>query len=355
MSLTSGQDWGYPCFEEENTDFKPGMDRPKRRWRRHSLGGAVEDLASSASLQIEHLRGIGEVPNCDDLALDFDKAYAAVRGTLKMDVEAQLERLEAALADMRGKENAELWHTDALHGPEWSHVRGLAGEALHALDQSDTSLADSQRVLVKELAAINPALDKIKRLHLDEYPDLLPHVLLGDFARFFMGEVRSGCANLAVIMTLLKIIDDKLQSGDESVQVLIDEFFVENLLDEDPQEVIERMLPPHLRNALEWKRRMMPLAHRWKPEARALAYYMSQISEAAYCAEWMLNLEHALWRAVNDGPFRYGQLELTPAQVGQLRHLSAACAGWIRIDDTSGDTFVPLEEWRQLYDPSLAQ
>jgi hypothetical protein len=343
----------YPRFVKKRIESKPREERPKRHWRRHSLGGAVEDLALSASLQIEHLRSIGEIPRCDDLALDFETAYAAVRGTLKMGVAAKLENLDAALADMRSRGDASLWRTDALDGTDWNHVRGLAREALHALDQSDTSVDDLQRALVRELAGINPALNEITRRHLEDYDDLLPQVLLGDIAKYYLDEVRSGRAHSPAIMALLKVLENGRLARTESNRELIVGFFVEYLPGEDQEDAIEEMLPLHPGDAPGSGQRKLPGPIRLKSAERALASYMSQLSETAYSAGWMSNLEHSLWRAVIDGPFRFGSLELTTAQVGQLRRLSAACGGWIRFD--AGETFVTIEEWRRLYDPALAR
>ena len=44
------------------------------------------------------------------------------------------------------------------------------------------------------------------------------------------------------------------------------------------------------------------------PDQRALAEYMSELSEQAIHAGWIQNLEHALWRARTEGPFVYTRL-----------------------------------------------
>ena len=91
------------------------------------------------------------------------------------------------------------------------------------------------------------------------------------------------------------------------------------------------------------------------PEQRALADYMSELSEEAYHAGWMSDLEHVLWRAVMDGPFRYGHLDLSPQHVQRLKSLSEWCGGWIRFDDTEEESFVPLAQWTGgLYEPQRA-
>ncbi|MBI2922011.1 MAG: hypothetical protein HYY18_13070 [Planctomycetes bacterium] len=85
------------------------------------------------------------------------------------------------------------------------------------------------------------------------------------------------------------------------------------------------------------------------PAARMLADYMSDISEDAWCAGWMSGLEYALWRAVSEGPYQYGGVNLSNQHVERLRELSKACGGWIRFDDVAGETFVPIKEWQRIY------
>ncbi len=87
----------------------------------------------------------------------------------------------------------------------------------------------------------------------------------------------------------------------------------------------------------------------------ALAARMSDISEEAYCAGWMQDLEHSLWRAVVEGPRRYGRMDLTEQDVAELRRLSAACAGWIAWDKEHGGTWFPIDAWLARYDPSKAE
>ena len=78
---------------------------------------------------------------------------------------------------------------------------------------------------------------------------------------------------------------------------------------------------------------------------RELAKYMASISEEAYAAGWIGGLEFELWRAVQQGPFLYGRLQLTSGHVKQLRALSQNCGGWIRFDDKAEEQFVPLNAW----------
>ena len=41
-----------------------------------------------------------------------------------------LRRLDATLSAMSGPENADLWTSDALHGPVWAEVRAIARDAV---------------------------------------------------------------------------------------------------------------------------------------------------------------------------------------------------------------------------------
>jgi len=82
---------------------------------------------------------------------------------------------------------------------------------------------------------------------------------------------------------------------------------------------------------------------------KALADYMSELSEEAYFAGWMEGLEYALWKAVVENPFEYGFLQLTEQHIAELTKLSNACGGWIVFDDDSAETFVPIAKWRKIY------
>jgi hypothetical protein len=85
------------------------------------------------------------------------------------------------------------------------------------------------------------------------------------------------------------------------------------------------------------------------PEAAALRDYMSDLSEDAWYAGWMMDLEYALWDAVEHGPRSYGRLDITAQHIGRLRELSAACGGWIQFAaDAVEEEFVPLDVWKRL-------
>lgn len=85
-----------------------------------------------------------------------------------------------------------------------------------------------------------------------------------------------------------------------------------------------------------------------KPEEKRLADYMSDMSEEAYCAGWMVGLEYVLWSAVIDGPRKYGRLEITDEHIAKLKELSDACGGWIRFDYEKGEIFVSSGEWLRM-------
>jgi len=90
------------------------------------------------------------------------------------------------------------------------------------------------------------------------------------------------------------------------------------------------------------------------PPQRSLAEFMSQVSERAYNATWMRDLEHALWNAVLGGPRPYGQTELSERDVLQLRRLSGACGGWIVFRNDSEETWIPRAAWETQYDVGRA-
>ncbi len=90
---------------------------------------------------------------------------------------------------------------------------------------------------------------------------------------------------------------------------------------------------------------------------RELASYMSELSDEAYCASWIMGLEFALWEAVLGKLTRYGNIDIKAEQVSRLKQLSEACGGWIRWTERnsnpwrieSGEEWVSLDDWRKLY------
>jgi hypothetical protein len=63
----------------------------------------------------------------DELALDLD---AQPWHDEPSDVRTALDELDAMLESMSGAEHARFWTIDALHGPEWHHVRPMACRVL---------------------------------------------------------------------------------------------------------------------------------------------------------------------------------------------------------------------------------
>jgi len=86
------------------------------------------------------------------------------------------------------------------------------------------------------------------------------------------------------------------------------------------------------------------------PTAAELRHVMSAISEAAYSAGWMQNLEYDLWAALEGTATTYGRVPLDQLTILRLRELSDQCGGWIISDQVAGtEIFVSLVEWRQRY------
>jgi len=83
---------------------------------------------------------------------------------------------------------------------------------------------------------------------------------------------------------------------------------------------------------------------------RALAQYMSELSEEAYFAGWMGGLEFALWQVALGARSEYGQLVVSQAHISKLIALSQAAGGWIIFDDTLAETWVPLQDWKILFE-----
>lgn len=81
------------------------------------------------------------------------------------------------------------------------------------------------------------------------------------------------------------------------------------------------------------------------PAQQKLATAMSELSERAYRAQWMLGIEMEIWKAMRAPDGGGVPHNLTPSEVAELRSLAETCGGWIAFDHVSGLAFVPMEDW----------
>jgi len=83
---------------------------------------------------------------------------------------------------------------------------------------------------------------------------------------------------------------------------------------------------------------------------RALAEYMSELSEEAYCAGWLFDLEYYLWEAVIGLRRQFGRTTISQAKRQKLKKLSGNCEGWIVYDDELGNIWVSNEAWQKMFE-----
>ena len=82
---------------------------------------------------------------------------------------------------------------------------------------------------------------------------------------------------------------------------------------------------------------------------KELANYMSELSEEAYNATWMLNLEYELWKLMNGRILTYGRLKVSSQIKQKLKGLSKNIEGWIYYDDKSEETYISTKGWIQKF------
>jgi hypothetical protein len=103
------------------------------------LTEAVERLAASAEVQVRYLDERGMAPSADELALELDDVWRAAAAKLTDPQRIAVERLDAALRELGGRDNETFWRVAALESdPRWDAVRNLAQEALTMLLESTT-------------------------------------------------------------------------------------------------------------------------------------------------------------------------------------------------------------------------
>jgi len=82
---------------------------------------------------------------------------------------------------------------------------------------------------------------------------------------------------------------------------------------------------------------------------QVLRDFMSEISEEAWCADWMDDLEYVLWYAVIHGPANYGRKFIDEQIVLQLKQLSEEAGSWIIFNDDTWETAVFLPVWQEMF------
>lgn len=82
-------------------------------------------------------------------------------------------------------------------------------------------------------------------------------------------------------------------------------------------------------------------------DAQRLLRLMCDISQRCWCAGWLMGLEYSLWNIVNAGrAVRFGDGEVTPEEVAEMRRLYEACDGWWIWDDEAGEErLVSRDNW----------
>ena len=89
--------------------------------------------------------------------------------------------------------------------------------------------------------------------------------------------------------------------------------------------------------------------HTNSPAWLELVEAISEISEEAYAASWMKDVEYDLWERVEHGPGQYGRLRVTYDHIRKLEELARKCGGWVRFDPEAGEVFVSLADWKRMY------
>jgi hypothetical protein len=104
---------------------------------------------------------------------------------------------------------------------------------------------------IKELARTAPDLQRILDTHIRDNNVVLPHVLMGDIARFVIAEARY-ITTRPTIIQLLHVIEKGLTAGTEEVKELIEASFVENLIGESAAiRSMKNFMGPNLKRSVE--------------------------------------------------------------------------------------------------------
>jgi hypothetical protein len=94
--------------------------------------------------------------------------------------------------------------------------------------------------LFRDLIAVAPELDAVRREHLADNGELLPHVLFADVTRWLVER--------GPVPEVLAVLEQHMSAGDADVQNVIAVSFLENLFGDEPGErAIQAALGPRLK------------------------------------------------------------------------------------------------------------
>lgn len=106
---------------------------------------------------------------------------------------------------------------------------------------------------VNSLLAHEPQLRSVYETHILDYEEPLPHVFLGDVARYVVQQIHSDTTEiLESPKRILSFLEQSIVTEGEEVQELISVSFLENLVKHEGVIVrLKGMLGPNLRKELE--------------------------------------------------------------------------------------------------------
>jgi hypothetical protein len=94
--------------------------------------------------------------------------------------------------------------------------------------------------LIRDLIVAAPELEAVRRAHLADNDELLPHVLFGDVTRWVVER--------GPVPKVLAVLEHHMEAGDADGQNLIAVSFLENLFGDDPGErAVQNALGPRLK------------------------------------------------------------------------------------------------------------
>jgi hypothetical protein len=117
---------------------------------------------------------------------------------------------------------------------------------------------DADRRFIDELLRAAPDFERVYEEHLMEYDEVLPHVLMGEFTRWFISTVRSVAPPAArtvpsspALAPVLELLEREWEEGVGSVRELVSASFLENLHQAGPDyQRVKSTLGPRLRDQL---------------------------------------------------------------------------------------------------------
>ena len=94
----------------------------------------------------------------------------------------------------------------------------------------------------------------------------------------------------------------------------------------------------------------MDIFEKLPQDVKELAFAISKVSEASYCATWLISIEYRVWEVVKHGKSSNNRLSISELEIERIKSLSVNLEQWIVLVEGIGLLPIPIQDWINHFD-----